>query len=43
MRTVESWDREALNEVSGALAEVSGLPYAPISNPGDGLPPFRPG
>jgi peroxiredoxin len=43
LRTVESWDRVALNELSGALAELSGSAYAPISEPADGLPPFRPG
>jgi peroxiredoxin len=39
----ESWDREGLNEVSRRLAELAGLPYAPISEPADGLPAFRPG
>ena len=40
---VESWDREGLNRVSKGLAELTGAPYVPISAPGDGLPPFRPG
>ncbi len=39
----ESWDREGMNEVSRRLAELAGLPYAPISEPADGLPAFRPG
>jgi len=43
VRTVESWDREGLNELSKTLAELSGAAYAPISEPADGLPPFRPG
>jgi thiol-disulfide isomerase/thioredoxin len=43
VRSVESWDREGFNDVSRHLAELSGLPYAAISQPGDGLPPFRPG
>ncbi len=41
--TVESWDREGFNRVSSELSEMLGLPYAPISEEGDGLPPFRPG
>jgi thiol-disulfide isomerase/thioredoxin len=41
--TVESWDRDGLNELSRGLAEMAGADYAPISSPGDGLPPFRPG
>ena len=40
---VESWDREGINRVSKGLAELTGAPYVPISAPGDGLPPFRPG
>src|SRR6266542_3649898 len=39
----ESWDREGLNEVSRRLAELAGAAYAPISEPADGLPAFRPG
>jgi peroxiredoxin len=34
---VESWDRDAWNR----LAQTAGAP--PISDEGDGLPPFRPG
>ena len=41
--SVESWDREGFNSVSRQLAELIELPYQPISRPGDGLPPFRPG
>ncbi len=40
---VESWDRDGLNGVSKRLADLTALPYAPISERGDGLPPFRPG
>jgi peroxiredoxin len=40
---VESWDREGYNRVSRGLAERLGVPYVPISEAGDGLPPFRPG
>jgi thiol-disulfide isomerase/thioredoxin len=43
LRSVESWDRDGFNSVSRQLAELSGLPFQPISRPGDGLPPFRPG
>jgi peroxiredoxin len=41
--TVESWDRDGLNRVSKELAAVVGTDFAQISEPGDGLPPFRPG
>jgi peroxiredoxin len=41
--TTESWDRDGFNAASRALSELSGLPYRAISEPGDGLPPFRPG
>jgi thiol-disulfide isomerase/thioredoxin len=40
---VESWDREGINRLAGALAELTGSPAVTISEPGDGLPPFRPG
>jgi peroxiredoxin len=40
---VESWDREGLNGLSTRLASMLGADYRPISEPGDGLPPFRPG
>jgi peroxiredoxin len=43
LSSVESWDRKGLNAVSGRLAELTGSAYTPISEPGDGLPPFRPG
>ena len=43
LETVESWDRDGLNRVSGRLAELTGAGYAEISNRSDGLPPFRPG
>jgi thiol-disulfide isomerase/thioredoxin len=41
--TVEGWDREGFNRVAGRLAEVTGAAYRPVSEAGDGLPPFRPG
>jgi peroxiredoxin len=41
--TVESWNRDGLNSVSVRLADMTGAPYAPVSETTDGLPPFRPG
>ena len=43
LHSVESWDREGLNEMSRMLAEAIGAPFEPISVPEDGLPVFRPG
>jgi thiol-disulfide isomerase/thioredoxin len=43
VETVESWDRDGLNGLSKRLADMTGAEYRPISNLGDGLPPFRPG
>ena len=40
---VESWDREGWNRIAGYLASATGTPTEPVSNEGDGLPPFRPG
>jgi thiol-disulfide isomerase/thioredoxin len=40
---VEGWDREGFNRVAERLAELTGAEYRPISEAGDGLPPFRPG
>lgn len=40
---VESWDREGLNRLSKELASLLGTEAATISEPADGLPPFRPG
>jgi thiol-disulfide isomerase/thioredoxin len=40
---VQSWDRDGLNLASQKLAELTGLPYAPVADPADGLPAFRPG
>jgi hypothetical protein len=39
----ESWDREAWNRASGTLATLLGAAPAPVSEPGDGLPDFKPG
>ena len=41
--TVEGWDRAGFNRVAERLAELTGSEYHPISEAGDGLPPFRPG
>jgi len=41
--TVESWSRDGYNRVAQRLAELTGGAYEPVSEPGDGLPPFRPG
>ncbi|MGH2573099.1 MAG: peroxiredoxin family protein [Actinomycetota bacterium] len=41
--SVESWDRDGLNGLSKRLADLTGAAYVPISDPADGLPPFRPG
>jgi peroxiredoxin len=43
VEAVESWNRDGLNSVSVRLADLTGAPYAPVSEPTDGLPPFRPG
>ncbi len=40
---VQAWDRDGYNRVSLRLAELTGREYAVVSDPGDGLPPFRPG
>jgi len=39
----ESWDRDAWNRLAATLAEKVGVDGSPISEQGDGLPPFRPG
>lgn len=39
----ESWDRDGWNRVTARLAELLGEDGGSISEPGDGLPPFRPG
>ena len=43
LASAESWDREGFNAISRRLSELTGSPYRSISEPGDGLPPFRPG
>jgi hypothetical protein len=40
---VESWDREGINRASATLAGLLGKDPAVVSEPGDGLPAFRPG
>jgi hypothetical protein len=39
----QSWDRAAWNRLSAALAAAAGAPAAVVSEPGDGLPEFKPG
>ena len=41
--TVEGWDRAGFNRVAERLADLTGSEYRPVSEAGDGLPPFRPG
>lgn len=41
--TVVSWDRDGYNRVSARLAELAGAEPVVVSEPSDGLPPFRPG
>jgi len=43
LASAESWDREGVNALSHQLADLTGSAYRSISEPGDGLPPFRPG
>jgi thiol-disulfide isomerase/thioredoxin len=39
----ESWDRDGWNRVGSGLAGALGQSISPLSEEGDGLPPFRPG
>jgi hypothetical protein len=39
----ESWDRQAWNRLSEVLAGLVEMPVAEVSEPGDGLPEFKPG
>jgi hypothetical protein len=39
----ESWDRDAFNRASATLARLLGHEPVAVSDPGDGLPPFKPG
>jgi thiol-disulfide isomerase/thioredoxin len=41
--TVVSWDRAGYNRASVRLAELLGVEPVTVSDPSDGLPPFRPG
>lgn len=43
LESVPSWDRDGYNAVSNRLAKELGVPPVTVSQPGDGLPPFRPG
>ena len=40
---VESWDRDGYNRIAATLAGLSGSSASTVSDPSDGLPPFRPG
>ncbi len=40
---VDAWDRAGFNRASERIAEALGVEPATISNPSDGLPPFKPG
>jgi peroxiredoxin len=40
---VESWDRDGYNRVAARLADLTEAAPTTVSDPGDGLPPFRPG
>jgi len=40
---VESWDRDGANRAAATLATLLGVEPAAVSEPGDGLPAFRPG
>jgi peroxiredoxin len=39
----ESWDRDAWNRAAATLAGLTGGEPRPVSQPGDGLPDFKPG
>jgi thiol-disulfide isomerase/thioredoxin len=39
----ESWDRDGYNRMAARLAELTGEAATTVSDPRDGLPPFRPG
>jgi hypothetical protein len=39
----ESWDRDAWNRLSATFAAETGVEPATVSEPGDGLPAFKPG
>jgi hypothetical protein len=39
----ESWDRDAWNRLAAALAGEMEMPAPSVSDPGDGLPEFKPG
>jgi len=43
LHLVESWDRDGYNEAARHLADLTSREFVPVSEPGDGLPPFRPG
>lgn len=43
LESVGAWDRDAFNRVSHRLAELTGADPVDVSEPGDGLPAFKPG
>lgn len=40
---VSSWDRDAVNRLARKVAELTGVPYKPVSTPGDGMSAEVPG
>ena len=42
-RVAEGWTRDGVNAVAARLGELTGGSTNPVSTPGDGLPPFKPG
>jgi peroxiredoxin len=42
-RVEEGWSRQAYNEVSRRLSEISSRPFVAASEDGDGKPPWKPG
>jgi len=39
----ESWDRDAWNRLAAGFADAVGVSATTVSDPGDGLPDFKPG
>jgi hypothetical protein len=39
----ESWDRDAWNRLTAAMAGALGVPATTVSDADDGLPDFKPG
>ena len=43
VESIGAWDRDGFNRVARRIAEMTGAEVAPVSEPGDGLPAFKPG